>query len=154
MSAAARPSVTARRSGYVLAAAIMMVLWLIVNVWPGWEALPFLTQRTGDVLWAVNLSLLASLLANLAYVVYDPVWFKALGDLITTALGVVPAVLLWRVFPFDFSGSSSGWGIVARVVLMVGIVGGTLGILVQIGMLVRLVLTGGPSGHRRTEVHR
>jgi hypothetical protein len=132
----------------------MAAMWFMVNVWPGWEVVPFLTAQTGDVVWAVNLSLLAGLIANLAYVVHDPVWFKALGDLITTAVGLVPAVLLWRVFPFDFSGYSFGWAVVVRVVLMVGIVGGILGILVQIGTLVRLGIAGGPSGHGRIEVRR
>lgn len=150
----ARPSVAARRIGYVFAAAVLAAIWSMVNVWPGWEVVPFLTQRTGDVVWTVNLSLLAGLIANLVYVAYDHVWFKALGDLVTSAIGLVPAVLLWRVFPFDFSGYSFDWAIVVRVVVMVGIVGGILAVLVQIGTLVRLAVTGGPSGHRRTEARR
>ena len=154
MSAVARAPITVRRFGYVLAAAVITSTWLMVNVWPGWEVVPFLTQRTGDIVWAVNLSLFCGLVANLAYIAYDPVGFKTLGDLITTTVGLVPAVLLWRVFPFDFSGYSFDWAVVVRVVLMVGIIGGALGILVQIGMLVRLTIAGGPSGHRRTEVRR
>jgi hypothetical protein len=154
MSAAARTSVPVRRFGYVLAAAVITTIWVMVNVWPGWESVPFLTQRAGDVVWAVNLWLCCGIVANLLYVVYDPVWFKTSGDVITAVVGLVPAVLLWRVFPFDFSGYSFDWAVVARVVLMVGIVGGILGILVQIGTLVRLAIVGGPSGHRRTEVRR
>jgi hypothetical protein len=154
MSAAARPSLPVRRFGYVLGAAAITAMWVMVNVWPGWETVPFLTQRTADVVWAVNLSLCSGLVANLAYVLYDPAWFRALGDLITATVGLVPIVLLWRVFPFDFSGSSFDWAVVARVVLMIGIVGGILGILVQIGLLVRLGVAGRPSGHHRTEARR
>jgi hypothetical protein len=154
MSAAARTSLPVRRFGYVIAAAVMTTMWFMVNVWPGWESVGFLTQRTADVVWAVNLSLGFGLTANLAYVVYDPVWFKGVGDLITNSVGLVPAVLLWRVFPFDFTGYAFDWAVVVRVVLMVGIVGGILGILIQIGSLVRLGITSRPSGHDRTEARR
>ena len=41
-----RPPVAARRFGYVLAALLNAVLLYAVNVWPGWESVPFLTADT------------------------------------------------------------------------------------------------------------
>ena len=86
-----RPSVASRRFGYILAAAITVGMWFVINEWPGWQELSFLTDETRAVLGLVNFSLAVSLLVNLIYLVYDPVWFKSVGDVITTSVG--PAIL-------------------------------------------------------------
>jgi hypothetical protein len=141
MSAPARASLLNRRIGYGAAAIACAVIWCLVNVAPGWAVVAFLTPQTEDVLWAVNLSLIASVAANLVYLAYDPVWFKAAGDMVTTAIGLVAALALWRVFPFDFSHYSFNWALVARIVLAIAIVGGILGVLAQLVIFVRAVLT-------------
>jgi hypothetical protein len=41
-----RPSVATRRVGYVVAAVGEATLLYLVNVWPGWQAVPFLTADT------------------------------------------------------------------------------------------------------------
>ncbi len=54
-----RQSAGARRAGYLLAIGFSAVLLVILNGWPGWQAMPFLTSDTGQVLLLVNLSLTA-----------------------------------------------------------------------------------------------
>jgi hypothetical protein len=153
MSATKGPSVLARTVGYAISAVIGGAVLMMVNVWPGWAVVPFLTPQTRDVLWAVNLSLVAGVVANLFFLAYDAAWFKAAGDLVTTAIGFMSAVVLWRVFPFDFSAYSFDWALVARVILVIALVGSVLGMLVQVGTLVRLAVTSraAPSrgGHAR-----
>jgi hypothetical protein len=149
-----RPGAAARRSGYLIAAAITAVMWYVINVWPGWRELSFLTADTAGVLWLVNLSFAVSIAVNLVYVVHDPPWFKALGDLVTTGIGLFVLVRLWRVFPFDFSGYSVDWAVPVRILLALALFGSIVGILVQTVTLVRVAVGGGASAGHRGEVTR
>jgi hypothetical protein len=101
-----RPSVGARRAGYVVAAVVNAALWYVVNRWPGWQALSFLTDETVQVLGWVNLSLVVGIAVNVGYLAYDPPWVTSLGALATTGIGLAVLVQLWRVFPFDFGAAS------------------------------------------------
>lgn len=135
-------SATARRVGYALAVLINGLLLSGVNVWPGWRVLPFLTEDTRQVLGLVNLSLIAGMIANAVYVITDRTWLKALGDLVTLGIGMAVLVGFWEVFPFDFTGSSLGWATVARVVLIVTVVGTAVGLAVQFVVLIASLLHG------------
>jgi hypothetical protein len=139
---ARRPPVAARRFGYIVAVAVTAAMLYIINVWPGWQEVPFFTHDTNQVLWFVNISLLVGIAVNLVYVAYDHPWLKSLGDLVTTAVGLVVLVRIWQVFPFDFGGYSIDWGLVARFVLVLAIVGSVVGIAVQFVSLTRRPLMG------------
>lgn len=136
-----RPPVAARRVGYVIAVLVNLALLYLVNVWPGWEAVPFLTEDTTRVLTLVNASIVAGAVANVVYLVADPRWLRSFGEAFTTAVGIAAMVRLWQVFPFDFGDTGFDWAIVVRVLLVVGIVGAAIGLLTN---LVRLV-SGTPS---------
>ena len=137
----ARPSTAVRRGGYVAGIIIGAALLFVLDGWPGWQALPFLTSDTSQVLWLVNLSLAAGLAVNAVYLFYDPPWLRTLGDLVTAAFGLAAAVRVWQVFPFGFQGSAAAWSTVLRVLLIVAIVGSCIGILVHLVSLARQ-LTG------------
>jgi hypothetical protein len=132
-----RPSRAARRAGYVIAAMINAVLIYLVNDRPGWQAVPVLTDSTREVLGIFTVSLVAGIVVNLVYLAYDPPRIKALGDLITTGIGLAVMVRVWRVFPFDFGASSFDWTLVARIALVVAMAGAAVGVLVQLVTLVR-----------------
>jgi hypothetical protein len=145
---ARRPSAGARRAGYVLAIFFSAALLVILNGSPGWQAIPFLTSATGQVLWLVNLSLAAGIAANLVYLGYDPPWLKSLGDLVTTGIGLAAAIRIWQVFPFDLS---SGWSTAVRVLLIVAIAGSCIALVVQLVTLARWLAGHAPhGGHVRT----
>ncbi len=135
---ARRPSAGARRVGYGLAIVFSSTLLIVLNASPGWQAIPFLTSDTGQVLWLVNLCLAAGIAANLVYLAYDPPWLRSLGDLATTGIGLVTAIRIWQVFPFDLS---SGWSAAVRALLVVAIAGSCVALVVQIVTLARW-LTG------------
>lgn len=67
---------------------------------------------------------------------------RALGDVVTTSVGVVAMVRIWQVFPFDVDSDTSGWGLLLRVLLAVGIIGSVIGIVTALVRLAR----GGPRG--------
>ena len=139
MTATATPvrhSRSTRRLGYAVAVLVNAAVLYGANRWPGWEEIPFLTDDTAQVMDWVNASILTNLVANVLYFVADPPRVRALGDVVTTSVGVVAMVRIWQVFPFDVDSDSSGWGLVLRVLLVVGIVGSVIGIVAG---LVRLV---------------
>lgn len=135
-----RQPVAGRRLGYTIAVGVNAVLLYLVNIAPGWDAVPFLTPATTQVLPWVNATLIATAVANVLYVVWDPRWFRALGDIVTTSIGIVAMVRVWQVFPFDFSGSSFDWALVAKFALGVGVGGSIVAILVALVALVRSVV--------------
>jgi hypothetical protein len=67
---------------------------------------------------------------------------------VTSTIGLIPIVLLWRVFPFDFSGYAYDWTGVVRVLFVVAVVGCCLSILVQMITLIRLAVTHGRPARR------
>ncbi|MEG3616755.1 hypothetical protein [Isoptericola haloaureus] len=131
---ARRPSAASRRVGYAVAVLVNGLLLVLIHGWPGWEAVPFLTPRTTEVLTAVDASIVVGIVANLVYLLADPPRLRALGDVVTTAVGLVAVVVVWRVFPFDFAGTFD-WALVVRILLVVAMVGSAIGIVVG---LVRL----------------
>jgi hypothetical protein len=131
---ARRPSAGARRVGYGIAIGVNAAVLFCLNSWPGWQDISFLTSATEQVLWLVNLSLAAGIAANAVYLVNDSPGIKMSGDLMTTGIGLVTAVRMWQVFPFDLS---AGWSTAFRVLLVIAIAGSCIGLLVQSVSLAR-----------------
>ena len=132
-----RGPVSVRPGGYGVAVIVNAALAFLVNAWPGWEAVPFLTEDTPQVLPLVNLPLAAGVIANIVYLANDAPWAKAVGDLVTNGIGLVVLVQVWRVFPFEFSSGPFDWQILVRVLLALGIVGTAIGLVDQSVTLVR-----------------
>ena len=141
--ATAGPWSGARRFGHVVGILVNLLLLYLVNVRPGWSVLPFLTADTTAVLGLVNASLWVSVVAEAVYVVQDRGRVRALGDLATTAVGLAALARIWAVFPVDLS---PGWVVVARVFLVVGIVGSVIGVASALRRLVGSV--GATAGER------
>lgn len=126
----------ARRTGYVFGAGVNAVLLVLINGWPGWTAVPFLTGETAQVLVLVNLTLAAGLLTNAVYLFHDPPRLVAFGGLLTTVLGFAGLLRIWQVFPFDFGDAAMDWALFLRIVLVAGIVGTCIGIGAQLAVLI------------------
>jgi hypothetical protein len=131
-----RPSTAARRAGYGVAVVVNVILLYLINERPGWDAVPFLTADTVRVLALVNASLIVGLAVDLVQVVRDPPWLVALGGLTTTAIGTAVLVRMWQVFPLDFGDASFDWPLLARVLLILGVIGSLAGFAAQAVALV------------------
>ena len=118
-------------AGNLGGAVVNAIMLYLVNVAPGWHAVPFLTAETVLVLPAVNATLVASIVVNVITAVVRGPRLAALGDVVTIGFGFVALVELWTVFPFDF-GPDSPWTLVTRIVLALGFVGSVLGVLVSL----------------------
>lgn len=131
-----RASAGPRRVGYLIAIIINFALLYLLDRQPGWHSIGFLTPATAQVIGLVNMVLAIGLLLNVAYLVADPPWFRELGDLISAAIGLAAAILIWQVFPFTF-GPGSPWHWIVRVLIVIAIAGSCLSIVTQIGKLLR-----------------
>jgi hypothetical protein len=125
------------RGGNVGSALVNAAMLWGINIWPGWQVLPFLTSDMTRVLGIINASLTAGIVANLIFVVIRNRGIMALGNLVVLGIGLAAVLRLWEVFPFDFGGSWPGWPVVVRVLLGLGIAGSIIGALVEIVTLFR-----------------
>jgi hypothetical protein len=133
------PTIAARRLGYVIGGLVNLALLYAVNIWPGWEVVPFLTAETVLVLTLVNMSIVGNLVSNAVYLVNDRPWLKAFGTVVTTTVGMIALVRIWQVFPFDFGDSSFNWQLLTRILLIVSIVGSDIGIIVAFVSFVKAI---------------
>jgi hypothetical protein len=113
------------------------VVLYLVNVSPGWQAVPFLTDDTTRVLGLLNASFAVGVAANLLYLLVDPAWLRASGKLLTTAVGIAVLTRVWQVFPFDFGDASVDWALWVRIVLVVSLAGSAIGMFAQAVALIR-----------------
>lgn len=128
---------TTSRSGNLGSAIVNGLLLYGINLWPGWQVLPFLTADMSRVLDLINASLIAGIIVNLVCVVIHARTLMALGNLVVIGFGVAAMLRLWEVFPFDFGTSWSGWPVLVRVLLVIGIVGSAIGAVVEVVNLFR-----------------
>jgi hypothetical protein len=126
-----------RRVGYAVTILVDVVLLVLINVAPGWEAVPWLTPSFTQALLVVNLSLGVGLLVNLVNLVHDPPWLVDAGQVLTALLAVAVCLRLLDVFPFDFSAYAVDWTLLARIVLWIGVVGAFVSIGVWLVRLAR-----------------
>jgi hypothetical protein len=132
----AAKSRTGRRLGYAISILINVFFLWVVNNLVEWD-ISWITDDFSKVVWIFNLSLGATIAANVLYLFFDPPWFKSLGQIVTVAISVAVAVRLWQVFPVSFTGDFP-WTGLFRVALVVGIVGGSIGIVVELVKLIRI----------------
>ena len=125
------------RGGNVGSALVNAAMLWGINIWPGWQVLPFLTSDMTRVLGIINASLTAGIVVNLVFVVIRNRGMMALANLVVLGIGLAAVLRLWEVFPFDFGYSWSGWPVVVRVLLVLGIAGSIIGALVEIVALFR-----------------
>lgn len=133
-------SAAARRTGYGIAALVNTVLLFVVALWPGWRSLRVLTADAALVIPGVDAALITGIVVNLLNLLFDRRWLRAVGDLVSTVIGLVAVIVMWDVFPFDFSPVGGGWQVVARIVLLVAIIGSAIGIIVASVRTVRVVI--------------
>ena len=91
-----------------------------------------------DILWAANLSFLVQIAGSFILAFFRPPRLYAFMELLFTAAGLLSVIVFFIVFPLDFSVIVGPWlNTLLRVVLIVGIGGGAIGLIVW---LVRFIV--------------
>jgi hypothetical protein len=118
-----------RRGGFIAALAVNSVILYAAHHLLEW-GIPFITPSFRDVLWALNLSIGATIVANAFFIVYDAAWFRHVAQLGLDGLALLSAYTLYRVFPFDFEAV---WmSDVLAVALLLTMVGIGIALVVQV----------------------
>lgn len=120
------------RLEYIVAIVVNVLVLVIANEILSWGILPFLTSDFRQVLPLFNISLGVTIAANIAFLFFDPDWFKAPLRAVLNAIGLAVVVRFLTVFPFDFSAYPGfNWLVLAKVFLILGIVGCAIGIIAE-----------------------
>lgn len=129
-----RPSRAARRTGYAISIALNVVGLVVVNNLLDWGWFSFLTDDFNDVLPFVNASIVVSIVVDTLSLWRDPPWFRSVGQVVEAVTAMAVAVRTWQVFPFDVS---DGWATFIRVILVLAMVGITVGAVSEVARLAR-----------------
>lgn len=120
----------ARKIGYIFVVIILIVILYLVRNWERWE-LKFLTDDFSRCLIYIELSIYASIGANILFIFYDNKWFKHLVQAVTDVTGALSIIMLYVIFPFTLA--SDAWLKWIRIGLLV------LFILTAISIIVNLI---------------
>lgn len=121
---------------YLIAILINLVFLYIVNNLIYWN-LSFIAGSFADVLWALNLSLVVAIVANVSFVVYDPPWYKIVAKILMSFTALVAAFTLLTVFPFVINQVILAVGL--KILIIIGILASVVSILFQIMKMVFLI---------------
>jgi uncharacterized integral membrane protein len=111
----------------------------MINISPGWTAVPFLTADMSAVLPWINASFAVGIVVNVVYLIVDDSLVKGIGDLLTLSVGLIAMINLWTVFPFDFGAQPGAWPTLVRVLLAFGIVGTVIAMIIACVAILRSV---------------
>jgi hypothetical protein len=134
-------STVGRTMGFLVAAVVGGVLLWLLNVEPGWRAVPVVIDSGARVMPYVNAPVALGCALNVAYAAWYRWWLRCLGEILSAVVAVVVVLRIWDVFPFDVGDV---WATVLRWVLAVAVAGAALSVVVNGVQLVR----GPPRGDR------
>jgi hypothetical protein len=137
-----RRSPATRRAGYAIAIAVNAALLYVVHNLQEWDVVTWLTDDFDRALPLIRMSLIAAIVVNAAFLLWDIGWFRSFGQIVTAGFSLVATARLLQVFPFDFSAYDFPWETLTRIVLMIGIVGTALAIVVESVRLLRTLSAG------------
>jgi hypothetical protein len=137
VSTDARQGASVSRIGYSIAIAVNLVLLVITQNILEWGWAPFLTADFALVEPWISLSLTASIIVNIIYLFDDSPMVKGIGQVGVNLFSAYVTYQILQVFPFDFSAYVFDWEVVARVVLVLAIIGASIGAVAEIAKLVK-----------------
>jgi hypothetical protein len=122
-----------RRTGYIISIGVNLVLlWIVTNL-VEWDIIPFLTADFEELVPIAVFSIAVGIVLYLAYLFFDPPWFRILGDSINSAIAFVVLLRTLQVFPFAFEGGF--WTGATRVIVIFLVVATGIATLVNLGKL-------------------
>lgn len=123
-----------KTSEFVVAIIANIIFLYIVNNLLSWN-LSFIAPSFQDVLWIFNISIAATIIGNILFLIYHPGWFRSIIQIILNILGFAVVYYLYTVFPFILN---NGWVVFAvKFALIVAMV---VLVIVSIFEVVRLIL--------------
>lgn len=115
-----------KKSEYIGAIIVNLILLYIFNNLLNWHVY-FITNALNDILWIINLSILATILGNALLLWCNPEWFRHIIKIILNIFAFIAVYFIYSVFPFSFNSFLIDWSVtIALILAMVGIVIATI----------------------------
>ena len=105
----------------------------IVNNLLNWHVY-FITNAFNDVLWIINLSIIATIIGNALLLLYSPERFRHVIKIVLNIFAFIATYFVYEVFPFNFYNSFYNWGI--NILLILAMIGIVIATIVEIYLLV------------------
>lgn len=123
---------------YLFSTAVDLILLYIANNIIHWN-FQFIAASFTDVLWAINLSLIVSIVANISLILYNHSWFKISSKIIVSFTALIAAITILTVFPFVINQFILIVGL--KIIIILGIIASIVSIIFQIMRLIYLIAT-------------
>lgn len=104
------------------------LIWIVNNIL-NWQV-PALTLDFDKVSWFFELSFIASIFANLIFIVWRSKAIQSLLSVITNLFSIYALFMFNLVFPLNFANSTND--MVARVVIYIALLGTVIGAIVEL----------------------
>ena len=135
MTDEARSGKTGRRIGYLVAIVFNIGFLVVATNLVAWDWFPWLTAEFDEVVPFIVASVTATMVVNLAYLFFDPPWFKSIAELGTLVFSMIATARMLQVFPFDFASYDFSWGTMTRWILGLAIFGMGVAMIVHLAKL-------------------
>ncbi|MER5267151.1 hypothetical protein ABTZ99_34165 [Actinosynnema sp. NPDC002837] len=140
-STSIRPTVTTGpRAGYLVGTVVNVILLVLVNVSPGWRAVPFLTEDAVDVVVWVDVGLVLGIVVNTLCALFPRRRLVLLGDVLTTTATLAALTSMSAVWPFRFDDAGIPWTTITRTTLTIVLVAVSIALLVQLVKLLHALV--------------
>jgi hypothetical protein len=122
-----------QKSEYIIAIIVSLIFLYVVNNLLNWHV-PFITNAFNEVLWNINLSIIATIIGNGLLLLYSPERFRHLVKIIINIISFIAVYVVYKVFPFNFYNSFYNWGF--NILLILALIGIAIATIVEIYLLV------------------
>ena len=122
-----------QKSEYLVAIIFNLIFLYIVNNLLNWHVY-FITNAFNDVLWIINLSIIATIIGNALLLLYSPERFRHVIKIVLNIFAFIATYFVYEVFPFNFYNSFYNWGI--NILLILAMIGIVIATIVEIYLLV------------------
>jgi hypothetical protein len=135
-----------QKSEYISAIIVSLIFLYVVNNLLNWH-IYFITNAFNEVLWIINLSIIATIIGNALLLLYSPERFRHVMKIIINIISFIAVYIVYKVFPFNFYNSFYNWGF--NILLILAMIGIAIATIVEIYLLV----TGRPKliGNKRNK---
>jgi len=111
-----------RTSEYIIAIIFNLIFLYLINNLLNWN-IYFITPALNEILWIINLSILATIIGNVLLLLYSPESFRYIMKIIMNTINFIAIYFVYEVFPFNFYNSFFNWGLsIFLILIMIGLV--------------------------------
>ena len=122
-----------KNSEFIAAIIINIIFLYIVNNLLNWN-ISFIAPTFSQVLFILNVSIIANILANIGFLIYQRGWFRSLAQIILNIIGFAVAYSFFVVFPFVFQ--TIAFAYILKFLLILGMIALVIASIVEVLRLI------------------